>query len=177
MRSTQRYVQPQPIEDCLRCPAPFHAARVARAFPFDGNLPGLAPMGHPRLPVRTLRPSTSLLLVLACVGCAHPAARRLQGDWVGEGVENVDLNQLAIATGWARGLRFQFEGERATVTIPTELARSGPFKVVNANERTVTIAIERPDHVKDMATFALDTATTMRWQLGEGRSVVFRRLD
>lgn len=117
------------------------------------------------------------VLALACVSCAHPAARRLQGEWVGEGVENVDLSQLAVATGWARGLRFEFAGSRATVTIPTELPRSGPFKVMNASERSVTIAIERPDHVQDIATFALDTATTIRWQIGEGRSVLFRRVD
>ncbi len=117
------------------------------------------------------------VVALACVSCAHPAARRLQGEWVGEGVENVDLNQLAVATGWARGLRFEFEGSQATVTIPTELPRSGPFKVMNASERTVTIAIERPDHAQDVATFALDTASTMRWQIGEGRSVLFRRVD
>lgn len=117
------------------------------------------------------------LALVACVSCAHPAARRLQGEWVGEGVENVGLDQLAIATGWARGLRFQFDGGRATVTIPTELPRTGPFKVVGASDRSVTIAIERPDHVQDIATFALDTASTMRWQIGEGRSVLFRRLD
>jgi hypothetical protein len=117
------------------------------------------------------------LVALTCTSCAHPAARRLQGEWIGEGVENVDLNQLAVATGWARGLRFVFDGAKATVTIPTELPRSGPFKVMNASERSVTIAIERPDHVQDVATFALDTASTMRWQIGEGRSVLFRRVD
>jgi hypothetical protein len=118
-----------------------------------------------------------LAALMASGGCGHPAARRLQGEWVGEGVENVDLSQLAVATGWARGLRFEFDGASATVTIPTELPRSGPFKVMNATERTVTIAIERPDHARDVATFALDTATTMRWQIGEGRSVMFRRVD
>ncbi len=29
----------------------------------------------------------------------------------------------------------------------------------------------------DMATFALDTVNLMRWQIGEGRSIVFRRAD
>lgn len=117
------------------------------------------------------------MLLLLIGSCGHPAARRLQGEWVGEGVENVALEQLAVATGWARGLRFQFQGSMATVTIPTELPRKGPFKVVSASDRSITIAIERPDRVKDIATFALDTASTIRWQIGEGRSVIFRRLD
>jgi hypothetical protein len=122
---------------------------------------------------------TCLVLVLlgATSSCAHPVARRLQGEWIGEGVENVDLSQLAVVTGWARGLRFEFRGSTATVTVPTELPRSGPYKVVNANERTVTISIERPDHSQDLATFALDTVNLMRWQVGEGRSIVFRRAD
>lgn len=89
----------------------------------------------------------------------------------------MDLSQLAAVTGWARGLRFEFSGGMATVTVPTELPRSGPYKVVAANERSVTISIERPDHSLDMATFALDTVNLMRWQVGEGRSIVFRRVD
>jgi hypothetical protein len=61
--------------------------------------------------------------------------------------------------------------------VPTELPRSGPYKVVAATERTVTVAIERPDHSQDMATFALDTVNLMRWQIGDGRSIVFRRAE
>lgn len=117
------------------------------------------------------------ILAWLVIGCGHPAARRLQGEWVGESVENVDLSQLAVVTGWARGLRFEFTGSLATVTVPTELPRRGPYKVVKADERTVTISIERPDHSQDLATFALDTVNLMRWQIGEGRSILFRRVD
>jgi len=121
--------------------------------------------------------ATLLLLVVFGMSCTHPAARRLQGQWVGESVENVDLSQLAMATGWARGLRFEFDGSMATIVVPTELPRSGPFRVLRASDRAITVAIERPDQQLDTATFALDTARTMRWQIGDGRSIVFRRQD
>lgn len=145
--------------------------------PSSQELAGPARLSQIRQVVKRVVSIALGAVALTCVSCGHPAARRLQGEWVGEGVENVELNQLAVATGWARGLRFVFDGARATVTIPTELPRSGPFKVTNASERSVTIAIERPDHAEDVATFALDTASTMRWQLGEGRSVLFRRVE
>lgn len=117
------------------------------------------------------------LSLAALLNCTHPAARRLQGEWVGEGVENVDLSQLAMVTGWARGLRFEFNGSTATVTVPSERSRTGAFRVLRATDTTVTVGIERPDHQVDVATFTLDTARTLRWQIGEGRSIVFRRQD
>lgn len=112
---------------------------------------------------------------IGAVGCADPTAQKLEGRWLGQDVENFDDAQVALATGWAKGTSFEFAGDTITVAIPAEEPRTGRYEVAKVDEYDVYLKIERPDGTLDKAHFKLDDEQSMRWMLGEGRSVVLQR--
>jgi hypothetical protein len=112
---------------------------------------------------------------LAASGCGNSASSRLEGRWEGASVENVDLEQLATATGWVRGLAFQFAGAAVTIGMATELPRSGSYRVAREQGKDLTLEIRGPSGQVDVAEFILDSDTQLRWRIGDGRSVVLRR--
>lgn len=121
-------------------------------------------------------PLVILLPTLAIsTGCGHPVQRSLEGRWLGEAVENFQDSQLAAATGWARGLSFEFTGSNVTVAIPAEEARSGRYAVSSVHETDVRLAFTAKDGKTTSALFKLDNDRSMRWMLGQGRAVVLRR--
>ncbi|HMR10416.1 MAG TPA: hypothetical protein PKA88_31785 [Polyangiaceae bacterium] len=107
--------------------------------------------------------------------CGHPVQKKLEGRWVGESVENFDDREMALATGWARGTSFEFSGATVTVAVPAEEPRSGAYKVVQAHNNDVYVAVARPDGKSDRVHFRLDDEHSIRWMLGESRSIVLRR--
>ena len=113
--------------------------------------------------------------LLGVVGCGHPVQKKLEGRWVGDGVENFDDKSVAPATGWAKGTSFEFSGSTLTVAIPAEEPRSGNYKIVSVRENDVEIAVSRKDGSIDKARFKLDSEHAMRWMLGDERAVVLRR--
>jgi hypothetical protein len=108
-------------------------------------------------------------------GCGHPVQRSLEGRWLGDTVENFQDTQLAAATGWARGLSFEFAGSNVTVAVPAEEPRSGRYKVNSVHQSDVRLSITGKDGKASTAVFKLDSDHSMRWMLGQGRSVVLRR--
>ncbi|MBX3128276.1 MAG: hypothetical protein KF718_16245 [Polyangiaceae bacterium] len=108
-------------------------------------------------------------------GCGHPVERKLSGRWVGESVENFDDKDVAAATGWAKGTSMEFAGSSLTVAIPAEEPRTGPFKIVKVHNSDVSIAVTRRDGTVDRVRFKLDDEHSIRWMLGESRSIVLRR--
>ncbi|RYZ10031.1 MAG: hypothetical protein EOO73_00145 [Myxococcales bacterium] len=121
-------------------------------------------------------PLVMLLPTLAITtGCGHPVQRSLEGRWLGEAVENFQDSQLAAATGWARGLSFEFAGSSVTVAIPAEEARTGRYAVSSVHESDVRLAFTTKDGKTSSALFKLDNDRSMRWMLGQGRAVVLRR--
>lgn len=112
--------------------------------------------------------------LLALNGCAHPVAKKLQGRWFGEAVENFDEDNIAAATGWVRGTSFEFAGSSVTVTVPAEEPRRGHYQVASAHEGEVVLKIESEDSTR-RARFTLDDEHLMRWHLDDRRSVVLRR--
>lgn len=108
-------------------------------------------------------------------GCGHPVQRTLEGRWLGESVENFQDSQLAAATGWARGLSFEFAGSTATVAVPAEEARTGKYQVSGVHESDVRLAFTSKDGKTSTALFKLDNDHSIRWMLGQGRAVVLRR--
>jgi hypothetical protein len=96
---------------------------------------------------------------------------------MGESVQNVGPSQIAAVTGWVRGTSFEFSGSNVTVTIPTELPRTAPYEIARADERHLVLAIRNPNGALDTATFTLDPPDTLRWHIGEGRSIQMRRVD
>jgi hypothetical protein len=117
-----------------------------------------------------------ILPILAIsTGCGHPVQRSLEGRWLGEAVENFQDSQLAAATGWARGLSFEFAGSTVTVAVPAEEARSGRYQVTSAYQSDVRLAFTAKDGKTSTALFKLDNDRSIRWMLGQGRAVVLRR--
>lgn len=122
-----------------------------------------------------LRSLSWLLVLVMAAGCGHPVQRSLEGRWLGEAVENFGDSQLAAATGWARGLSFEFAGSNVTVAIPAEEPRSGRYQISSAHQSDVRLAITGPDRKATAVVFKLDNEHSIRWSLGDGRSVVLRR--
>jgi hypothetical protein len=130
---------------------------------------------RPRGFVSVLARLTIVGVCLGSAGCGHPVQKKLEGRWVGDSVENFDDNAVAAATGWAKGTSFEFSGSNLTVAIPAEEPRSGAYKIVSVRENDVLIAVTRKDGSIDKARFKLDSDTSIRWMLGDERSVVLRR--
>ncbi|HEX2733065.1 MAG TPA: hypothetical protein VHM70_15755 [Polyangiaceae bacterium] len=110
------------------------------------------------------------------VACSQSWGQRLSGRWYGESLVNVDTERLAQATAWARGTSFEFSGSNVTIAIPTEMPRSASYEVVKGDERSVTIAVLRPDGQRDMARMTLLKPDVIQWDIGEQRAVILRRM-
>lgn len=123
----------------------------------------------------SLWPLTVLPILAISSGCGHPVQRSLEGRWLGEAVENFQDSQLAAATGWARGLSFEFAGSSVTVAVPAEEPRSGRYQVSSVHDSDVRLSIKTKEGKATTALFKLDSDHSMRWMLGQGRSVVLRR--
>lgn len=115
------------------------------------------------------------IILVTSLGCGHPVQRSLEGRWLGEAVENFQDSQLAAATGWARGLSFEFAGSNVTVAVPAEEPRTGRYAVSSVHESDVRLAFTSKDGKSSTAVFKLDSDHSMRWALGQGRAVVLRR--
>ncbi len=122
---------------------------------------------------RRLLTLASVALLLA--GCGHPVQKKLSGRWVGESVENFNDGDMALATGWAKGTSMEFAGNTLTVAIPAEEPRSGEYKIVKVHNNDVSVAVARPDGQLDRVRFKLDDEHSIRWMLGESRSIVMRK--
>jgi len=75
-----------------------------------------------RVRIGVIAPIVCLVLL---TGCQKSNREKLQGVWVGESVRQVHDSQVERADGWAKGTRIEFAGNKVTVAIPTESARSG----------------------------------------------------
>jgi hypothetical protein len=125
-----------------------------------------------------MRSAVGVLVVVASLSllaCGHPLQRKLEGRWFGQAVENFDDRDVAAATGWAKGVLFEFAGSSFTVAIPAEEPRSSVYKVTSVHNTDVRLAIDRKDGKADTLQLKLDSDDSLRWMIGEGRSIVFRR--
>lgn len=116
-----------------------------------------------------------LLLAAGVSGCGHPVQRQLEGTWHGESVENFDDRDLARVTGWARSLRLSFNGSRISVAIAAEDERTGKYQVRSVHNADVVLAVTRADGKEDVTRLKLDGDHSIRWMLGDARSIVLRR--
>ena len=101
--------------------------------------------------------------------------RKLEGRWEGDSVENFDDEQVAAATGWARGTSMEFDGTELTVRVPAEEPRTGSYRVERVRDRDVLLAVKRSDGTRDRVHFKLDSDQSLRWLLADGRAIVMRR--
>jgi hypothetical protein len=113
--------------------------------------------------------------LIALAGCGHPTQRALQGRWLGDTVENFDEEVAAAATGWAKGTSFEFAGSSLTVAIPAEEPRTGSYTVQEVTDRSVRLAVLDSQGESSELVLLLDDERSLRWVLGDGRSVVMHR--
>lgn len=83
--------------------------------------------------------------------------------------------QIASATGWARGTSFELVGDNLTVAIPSQAPRTAPYKVDSVNDREVRLAVQRDDGKTDYVELTVEDENTLRWHLGSGMSVVLSK--
>lgn len=119
------------------------------------------------------------LLVLA--GCEKSPRDKLQGTWLGVGVEGLPPSQATMAEGWAKATRFEFAGNKVTVTIPAEPPRQGTFKVAKSEGDALTVlfkptGVESSGH-EDTADFHLGKDGKLRWSVAKGEIVFARAMD
>lgn len=126
-------------------------------------------------PVRALTLVPIVQMLFISTGCGHPVQRSLEGRWLGDSVENFDDSQLAAATGWARGLSFEFAGSNVTVAVPAEEPRTGRYQVSSVHESDVRLGVTSKEGKTSTVALKLDGDHAMRWMLGQGRAVVLRR--
>src|SRR5690606_42057103 len=110
-------------------------------------------------------------------GCSHPAERALEGRWFGQSVENFDAEEVAAATGWARGTSFVFEGHRLRVTVPAEKPRTGVYRLTALEDRQVSLTVFDSRGEETQLDLIVDDNESLRWVLGDGRTLVLKRQD
>jgi hypothetical protein len=118
---------------------------------------------------------TSLVAVPWLTGCGNPVQRQLEGRWLGDAVESFEQRELSRATGWARGVSFEFSGSKVTVTIPAEEPRTAPYRITGVHESDVRLAVQRPDGKADPLHLRIDDERSVRWMIDDSHAIVLRR--
>jgi hypothetical protein len=116
------------------------------------------------------------LTAFVSAGCKTTPKDRLEGKWVGERVDNFGASQAQRALGWASGMSFEFKGSRVTVSVPAESPRQGTYEITQATEDQMVVTFLRAHGVKDAVTFQLEAPDRLRWMVGDGRSIVLRKV-
>lgn len=118
---------------------------------------------------------TLALSSIGTAGCGHPLNRKLEGRWFGSGVESFEQRELPSAVGWAKGVSFEFSGEKITVAIPAEEPRTAPYRIASVHGADVKLTVTRPDGKSDPLSLRVDDDQSMRWMLDDVHSVVLKR--
>jgi hypothetical protein len=115
------------------------------------------------------------MALISLTACSHPAEKALQGRWHGISVENFEQDEIAPATGWARGTTFDFKGNLLRVTVPAQETRAGVFRLKAIEDRQVSLIILDKNGEESELDLIVDDAESLRWVLGDGRSLVLKR--
>ena len=118
----------------------------------------------------------ALATLFAAAGCGGGPADKLEGKWVGDRIDNVSAEQVARATAWVKATTLEFAGDKLTVTIPTEQARNGTFKIAKVDGDKVVLSVHRKDsQTRDETTLTLQGDKTLRWDIGQNREITLVR--
>ncbi len=118
-----------------------------------------------------------LLALSSMTACGTSPKDKLTGKWIGDRIENVSAEDAARAIGWVKGTMWEFAGDKLTVTIPAEPARTGTYKVTKGEGGKMSVRVARSDGQADEANVKLTDAKTLRWDIGESREIVLVRAD
>ena len=122
-----------------------------------------------------VRVAAVLPLLLLLAACDKSPRDKLQGSWVGVEATAIHPSQAAAANGWARGLRLEIAGNKATVGVPAESPRSGTFKVAKADDGQLDVCCKRPEGGEDRSRMAFREDGKLVWTLGGGVQVVMTK--
>ncbi len=126
---------------------------------------------------RLAAPIALVLASPAFLGCATTPKQRLQGKWVGERADNFSTTQAGRVSGWVGGTTFEFKGSRVVISIPAETPREGTFEVAKVVQDELTLSFLRSEGGHDQVAFRFEPDGRLRWQIGDGRSVVMRKVS
>jgi endonuclease YncB( thermonuclease family) len=118
----------------------------------------------------------AVALSLCTAACSKSPKDRLQGKWLGDSISNISPEHNAEVASWVKGTSLEFTGERMTVTVPAEQPRSGQFKVAKVEGKKVTVAVTREGGADTTLLVLNDDATSLQWDVGEGRQITMTRL-
>ena len=113
-----------------------------------------------------------IVLSFLSLGCGKSPRDQLQGTWVGESVQKVHPSQGDRAQGWVKGTRVEFAGNKVTVAIPTESARSGTYRLAKVEGEEMDMVFKRPEGGEDKTHMSLNKDGKLVWTLGGGVEVV-----
>lgn len=116
-----------------------------------------------------------IAIALFSFGCGKSPRDRLQGTWVGESVRQVHPSQAPRADGWVKGTRVEFAGNKVTVAIPTESARSGTYRLAKVEGNDMDMVFKRPEGAEDKSHMALTNDGKLVWTLGGGAELVMTK--
>lgn len=115
------------------------------------------------------------VLALTLLGCEKSPRDKLQGTWVGEGVAQLHPSQAAKADGWARGTTLAFNGNKVTVALPAEPARTGTFKIAKTEGKELEVVFKRPEGGEDRSRVRFSDDGKLLWTIGGGVQLVMHR--
>jgi hypothetical protein len=124
------------------------------------------------------RVKTALALAItlpAVAGCEKSPKDRLQGQWDGQSIENLPAAHAQKATGWVKDTHLTFSGNKVTVQIPAEAARTGSFTAVRKEGDALLVVFKRDEGGRDEAEMALVGERELHWKIGQGREIVLTK--
>jgi hypothetical protein len=112
----------------------------------------------------------ALVALAALAGCSHGSSN-LAGHWRGVRSEGVRGDVLDATNTFATHMRFDVKGDVITMTTAKD-TRTDHYTVVQ-EDKTRTVIFTDTDGESDPQTFTFTDATTMKWAVANGSTVVF----
>ncbi|MBX3186143.1 MAG: hypothetical protein KF819_03970 [Labilithrix sp.] len=117
------------------------------------------------------------MLAVSAAACKHPGSAKLEGHWKGTRADGVPPGVQDAANSFALGTEIIVKGNQITVTTPAAKGQTSTYVVDDENKTTVVLHTEK-DGPNAKETFALgEDGKTMTWRLGEGRTIVFQKVQ
>ncbi len=125
--------------------------------------------------MRRLALALALAIALA-VGCKHPGSAKLEGHWRGTRADGVGGTAADAANNFALQTEIIARGNQITVTTPSTKGQQGTYVVDDENKTTVVLHTDKDGPANKETFHFTEDGKQMTWQLGEGRTIVFKKL-
>jgi hypothetical protein len=127
--------------------------------------------------VRKLVLAVAIAALTFLGGCKRSGSAKLEGHWRGTRAEGVGAIAQDAANAFAVQTEITAHGNLITVSTPDSKGKQGSYVVDDENKTTVVLHTDK-DGPTSRETFAFtDDDKTMTWRLGEGRTIIFQKLE